>query len=377
MMKLDLQPFEERIADGRIRRQWHPSGELQILNYTQRTDYESLWDAYTELARGLILDTDGNIVSRSFKKFWNLNDERFPQTMTGNLPDEFPVITHKEDGYLAVSYTLHGITSLASRGSFTSEYARWATEWFYREDRIERRQQAISMWPEYTFVFEILYPHRRIVVDNSAQYGLVLLAMIRNETGRSVGGASHKDVLNVMGRLMDIPVVHHYNTHTLEDCIELQKSIKGTEQEGFVAYFPHADFRVKIKGEDYCRIHRICTRLTKRRIWEMLKAGDTEQLDSVREALPSVYRNWLEWQAASLTAAHRDRCVRAEAQVMTGGLFGENRKAFVESVRRKDPGIFSETMCLYDGNREKAEIVAWKALRPDHETPLISGHEDE
>ena len=168
-MKVNLDEIEKRIVAGLIRRQWTEDCSLMILNYTQKCNYDKAWDEYTVLTRGLILRPDGTIHSRSLKKFWNLNEPPGPSLET--LPQEVPEITLKQDGYLGVSYWHDGEMKVASRGSFSSEYALWATEWL--KSRIPS-SVAAALTEKLTLVFEILYPHRRIVVDNAMRIMLAV-----------------------------------------------------------------------------------------------------------------------------------------------------------------------------------------------------------
>ena len=45
----------------------HPAFPLTIWNYTERVQYEGLWDNITLMCRGLVTDNYGNIVARPFR----------------------------------------------------------------------------------------------------------------------------------------------------------------------------------------------------------------------------------------------------------------------------------------------------------------------
>jgi RNA ligase len=45
--------------------------------------------------------------------------------------------------------------------------------------------------------------------------------------------------------------------------------------------------RLKVKGDEYCRIHRVVSRLTPLAIWEAMQAGD--DLEAVRKRLPEEF----------------------------------------------------------------------------------------
>ena len=327
----------------------------------------------------MIVDKCDNIVSRPPEKFWNLNEA--PGPAFSDLPNEDPIITLKEDGYLGVSYWFGSRVYIASRGSFTSEYAAWATNWF------RNHNPYIDMWlgehSGITYVFEILHP-KRIVVDNSQNIGLVLLAGVVTETGAEID----RNSLEIAGNLMNCKVVQQYPTHTIDDCVIASGALKGTEQEGFVAYYPKSGLRVKIKGEDYCKIHRIATKLTKRRIWEIYAShgGDTHladcELSGVQVVLPKEYADWIDRTAFALKAAWNVLfydAIAAKDAVCPQGLpwDGYNRKDVVQRLQAEFPDIWHEALYLIDGSIDKAVASIWRRLKPEHEVPLLQDGEDE
>ena len=52
------------------------------------------------------------------------------------------------------------------------------------------------------------------------------------------------------------------------------KLMVSNDDEGFVVRFKNG-FRMKIKGEEYCRLHSILTNISSRNIWEHLKNNDS------------------------------------------------------------------------------------------------------
>ena len=109
----------KRKNDGLINVRKHPFLDLEICNYTQRTQYERRWDEYTKACRGLILDGDHNIISRPLQKFFNLGEVE--ETQIVNLPDELQAFSEKLDGVFGILYSENDKVAIASRGSFDSE----------------------------------------------------------------------------------------------------------------------------------------------------------------------------------------------------------------------------------------------------------------
>src|SRR5271169_5724921 len=137
--------LEKHVEDGLVNVQTHPTLPLRILNYTPKAAFEGKWgDGVLDYCRGLIYNNAGEIVARPFKKFHNLNTQSMPETMAENLPPYLPEITLKMDGSLGIWYpdgTSHG--AIATRGSFTSDQAIWATDWWKEKSGGDRRQTTI------------------------------------------------------------------------------------------------------------------------------------------------------------------------------------------------------------------------------------------
>lgn len=48
--------------------------DLILFNYTPICQFSKAWDEYTIMARGLIVDKEGNVVARPFDKFFNYEE---------------------------------------------------------------------------------------------------------------------------------------------------------------------------------------------------------------------------------------------------------------------------------------------------------------
>jgi len=133
MKQEDYQELVKRVEAGLITMHKHPFLDLEICNYTAKTQYNKMWDNYTLMCRGLILDSQHNIIAKPFPKFFNLNET--PETSRSNLPNEIPKISEKLDGVLGILYPEKNKVAISSRGSFTSDQAIWATGWMRNELR--------------------------------------------------------------------------------------------------------------------------------------------------------------------------------------------------------------------------------------------------
>lgn len=139
----ELPNLDELISNGYITKRKHPAARLFIYNYTARAQYSDDWNEATLTCRGLITDGEGNIVSRPFKKFFNLD-----QVQT--LPDEPFQVFDKLDGSLGILFWIDDKPYLASRGSFISEQAVEA-------NKILATLDTSVLDKSYTYLFEIIY----------------------------------------------------------------------------------------------------------------------------------------------------------------------------------------------------------------------------
>jgi RNA ligase len=173
---LDETELAHAIGEGYIRRQVHPEMPLAILNYTERCQYERAWTDVTRTCRGLIVrDGTGEVLARPWAKFFNYGEH--PE---GSLDLSAPAeVTDKMDGSLGILYRAGNEWAIATRGSFASDQARWATAWF------QRYANPDFFDPRNTYLFEVIAHWNRIVVQYDWE-GLVLLGIVETETGRDL-----------------------------------------------------------------------------------------------------------------------------------------------------------------------------------------------
>lgn len=270
---MDLELLKKHIFEGAVSKMSHPMyPNLVIYNYTHVAQHDNVWDDVTEQCRGLIVDSNtGEVLARPFRKFFNLNTSFRPETLEANLPSWKPRVLEKLDGSLGILYKDgDGKSAIATRGSFASDQAKWATAW-YRDHNL----QAPHMWPEgYTPLFEIIYKENRIVVNYEFE-GLVLLGLVSLETGFE---ASPEEVAHY-GNLNGLRVPREHRGLTLQECQAYAKP----NEEGFVLQYwsnkAPIPLRVKVKTADYVRLHKIITGLNPKGVWEHLSMGyDPEAL---------------------------------------------------------------------------------------------------
>jgi RNA ligase len=330
----------------------HPSGRLTLYNYTKRAPYSpELWNHVTDKCRGLIVDEAGEVVARPFEKFWNLNDANHPETLMENLPASAPVLTRKMDGSLGIGYLFEGKWSVATRGSFTSEQAVWASAWLAANSRCE--------WPQgWTPLFEIVYPENQIVVRYGFE-GLVLLAMVKIETGEE---ASYAELVE-HGERNGVAVVERFDRPLAEAVAEDVRN-----EEGYVAAWTRpgtTPLRCKIKYSNYVRLHRLLTGTNAVTVWEMLR--DHLDVAELTTDVPDEFRAWINAMLERFEGGYK--AIEASAREAMAAYSGgrdfkdtEQKKAFALWVLKEQAELAPILFAMSNG--KTYDGIIWKMLRP-------------
>ncbi len=243
---MDYAKLLEAVEQGRVRARQHPDIPFSIFNYSTDTQHNKDWDEVTLQARGIIFDSLGNLVSRPFAKFFNWGDE-----LIGEITEDFEVY-RKMDGSMGISYFVEGVPYIASRGSFDSDQAIKANELLHNQ----YKHPTTQMNTQHTYLFEVIYPENRIVVDYKDTEALVLLGVIHTQSGEEMP-------LEHIGFPLASKVETPHDIDTLQ-------SLNLENEEGYVIKFSNGK-RCKVKFEDYFKIHQAVSQINSKLIWESLR----------------------------------------------------------------------------------------------------------
>lgn len=348
-MKLNSLIINKLIDDGFLIKNEHPSLPIFILNYSRKTQFEKYWNEYTLLARGLVLDFDYNVVAYPFRKFFN-----FEEHQVSDIPKESYEVYDKMDGSLGILFNYGFNWHLATRGSFVSDQAIRAKE-------ILKKYNISELNPENTYLFEIIYPENRIVVNYGEEEKLMLLGVVDNASGYDY--TYDKIVNHLEIRNCNLPLVKKYeDNHSVQEL----KARNILNQEGYILRFYPSNFRMKVKFEDYCRLHSIITNISTKDIWMFLRDG--KDLNELLERTPDEFDEWVNKQVQTLKneyLAMESHVDHVFTQIYREGM---SKKEFAELAFKSEVNA-SILFKMFEKN-SYAHII-WKMIEPKWSKPFF------
>jgi RNA ligase len=335
---------------------------LRILNYTQKTQYESHWDEVTLNCRGLIIDSDYKVIVQPFGKFFNYEEIE----NKGQIPlnGDYVYVQDKMDGSFGILFCYESEWVMATRGSFTSDQAIRGLEIAKRLFNLDAWEKSIA------YACEIIYPENRIVVDYGTEEKLVFLGAFYNRSYNWNEGENelHWTTAKAFFNVNRIP--YKYVVHTEQHFTfgtSLYRALKSMNQhnsEGFILRFFPSNYRMKIKFEDYIRLHRIITNISSYDVWENLMNEGSMSEETLKE-VPDEFYSWVRKTERNLLVEyskleeeyldHFDSIKR----LGTRKLFAQFAKNF------KYPGILFNM--LDDKDYSKG---IWLTIKPKYERPF-------
>jgi RNA ligase len=336
-----LEKLNQYYKDGLLYKQVHPTLPLTIWNYSEKVQYENLWDETLLMCRGLVTDDKGDIVAKPFDKFFNIEEGKFEPT------EKFEV-WEKMDGSLLIVFWYEGQWVVATRGSFTSDQAIKARE-------LLKKYNTDIMFRHLTFCFEILYMENRIVLDYGDYEGLVLLGTFDN-TGKEYD----VDMWSQYG----FDVVKKYDG--INDYKQLKEMVKN-DQEGFVVKFSNGD-RIKVKGVEYLRLHKIMTNMSTTAVWECLKNGD--DIETLLKDVPDEFYDKIKSYSKDLRYGFFQISERA-GKLHDGFRYGKygdvdpepTKKEFAEFVFKQLKVLQPVMFAMWD--KKNYDEIIWRIIRPE------------
>lgn len=322
---------------------------LRILNYSDAAMYTpGAWaNPAVRQCRGLIVDDEWAIVARPWAKFFNHGQEE-----AGDLDLTAPVeVTDKMDGSLGIIHlTKSGQPRVASRGSFESDQAIHATA------VLHARYAGLTNLDTITPLVEIVYPENRIVVDYGDLDDLILIGGVDIQ-----GGTYHSPAVVAAAIGWTGPITEVFEHTTLRDALA---AAPRPGMEGLCVRFTDGarNHIVKIKQEEYVRLHKIVTGLSEKSVWEHMSGGGP--LETMLGELPDELHEWTRevWgRLASAAAEILGRAHMTHSHIVDILPDDWTRKHYAEAAA-KHPEVRPYLFNILDGRDPHPSIL--RTLKP-------------
>lgn len=360
---LNIANLKKMVESGMIELKTHPTKNLYILDYSPAAQYSRTWNNETTTCRGLVVEghpfeDNSKVIGRPFPKFFNINEHLADADLLGELPSSSFEVFDKADGSLGIGINYQGVTSVSTRGSFSGVQATWANEF------LAENFPNFSIPKGQTYLFEIIYPENRIVVNYGNLKTLQLLAIIDNKTGADLPlpGVWPGDVVKRYDSIKDVEEITKLIT---------ESEAAGEASEGFVIKFngpsDQPSFRSKAKYLNYVALHKIITNVSTKVIWKHL--AENKPLDELLTNVPDEFYNFVQSTVEELTSKYKeieDQILEDYNLLLQQQL--PSRKEQAEFVLKNSKGSPYYVFMKLE-NKDYSELI-WKKLKPAYEKPF-------
>jgi RNA ligase len=341
---MDVGELDRLVAEHYITRRPNDAGYLVLHNYTEKATFDRVWTPETRQCRGIISTRDGTIVARPFDKFFNIDEsEETRIDVLESRPGPID-ITEKLDGSMIAVWFYDGSWHTSTRGSFTSSQAQAAAWWLAGQP-----SKLVDILEEFTLLCEWCAPDNRVVLKYDTA-DLVLIGARLTSTGTDLHYEQLRHVANLAGLRI--------TPHTTDSLAELAAA-RGDRigMEGWVARWPNG-FRVKIKTQDYLRLHRLVSNFSVSRVRDvLLAAGDAWQ--AYLTELPEEFRAEAERMASDMQAATAERVQALQATyTRIAPLAAKGRKEYALAVLQEPADDRPYLFSLIDGKPIADKVLA-------------------
>ena len=343
MAKIDIDLLLKELEAKNVVRQQHPTLPLWIYKYTQSTVYDKKWNETNLRCRGLVVDEHGNIVSNVMPKFFNDFESTAPGMSGLIAPRKDGIIktTEKLDGSLITVSWWNENLVVSSSGSFKSPQA------FKARKIIEENNYTFDKGK--TYLFEVIYPENRIVLNYGDMERLVLITKRDTQTGV-------EESIDDETKFYKVPVV----AKSLEELIAEKARPDFINKEGFVVQYDNGS-RLKVKYDKYMEIHKLISGVNEKYIWEIVK--DNIDIMDLVNRMPDHIQAFVKPYMVELRNKYQAleiACMAEYDRIVESLPKGFNRKQF--AVIAAQSSNASVMFLMLDG--KSYEQAIWNKIRP-------------
>lgn len=348
----------------------HTTPDNRVLVHPARNKFE--WAPDELIYRSAVLDTDGQIVSLGWPKFFNQGESpEHDSVIAQALAAGQAVITHKHDGSLLIRSVLSdGQILLRTRGSYDGgEYGVAA------HAVAQAKYPALldpTVFPEGSLLFEYVGQANQIVVRYEGDDDLIFLGAVLHETQRYLPFAELKNLADTLG----LRLVETYDWARTGGIGEVLSLVQDwNHAEGVVVRSGDGQTLLKIKSAWYFAQHALRWHMTYDSIVRfILDGGITDEAGLELGLAKAGWDFEIIVKAKEHFAVYKTR--RAEADRLTAeveailasfngsGIAYDDerarRKAFAALIFAQHAPLAKYAFTLYDGKRALLESVLLK-----------------
>jgi RNA ligase len=360
----DLKVLNRYINEKKIFKIDHPDLPISIYNYTRNTQYNNDWDEVTMAMRLTIIDDKGKVIAAPFNsKFFNYEEVRDKVPVKG----DYVYVQEKLDGSLGLLFFYADKWHLATKRSFNSDIG-------IRGMEILRNTYTVmdqSFAREFSYAVEIICKESKNVVDYKNKNRVIFLSASMN--GTELHWTTALGVFNYNGiKKKDIVKTEQHMSFG-ESLYNSLKDKNEKNKEGYVLRFQPDTFRMKIKYEEYVRLHSLLTGVSNIDIWKHLKDG--RDISELLEEVPDEFDKWVKGIVRDL-GYHRyaimERCGKIHDYFRYGKYNDRepepSKEDFIDHLdnyAKVEPKIRALGLLIWD--RKSTDRLVWKMIRPKEE----------
>jgi hypothetical protein len=227
----------------------HKVGEYDCF-LVQPVPFGTAWNKDNLIFRSSLWDAEGNPVSLSFKKFFNLDEK----------PDLFPTpaslknskLMEKLDGSTLIFSKYKGHLVVRTRGTVDVRTQPNGNEVDFLLNKYPKFKAFLdSVQNSESYIFEWMTPTNRIVLDYGNEPDMALIGVIYHDNYDLVSQVS----LNILAENMELRRPQTYSYDSIEDMKKAVADMR--DKEGICLYYNNEQYILKIKSAHYLMLHRL------------------------------------------------------------------------------------------------------------------------
>ena len=323
-------------------------GNFILLKYNQiKSDFSN---PIVKESRGIILDTDFNIVCNPFQKFFN-----YAEGNAAKINWHYAKVQEKIDGSIIKLWYSKGAWIVSTNGAINAHTAPASINSkntfgaLFNIAIINQDLDLGALNTEYTYIFELVSPYNQVVVRHE-EIEIYHLGTKHNKTGKE----KNVDI--------GIQKPKEYTCETLQELIKMAEALPYNE-EGYVVVDDEWN-RIKVKSPAYVAVHHLKTSYSEKNLLTLIRNGEDDEFLSYFPEYKEDHNKLKQLYQKLISVLNTEHNQMSTMQF-------ENKKDFAERFAKTTtiPGLFFN---LFDG-RISSIIEGIDSMRTEKVLDKLNG----